>query len=292
MVPRPGFEPRSLPREGNMLDRTTLPGRMRTGHRSRIKSWSSRVRLDSAHGRINSEPACCCMARARKSIKQRFLPGARMRSVMEEFRRMTNDCIRIGLEFEKENKVTPAMKKLSFLCYGELRIRYGGYSGYTLCAISKAAGILAARRKSMRRGFPTSTPYLSRGVLVSCYGFRVEDGMLLVHLDAERFERIQLNSHTRLLLEDVDLRVRSFTLTDGSLSLCVSKEIKEIDERELLGTLGVDRNLRNLAVGNAQRVTYYDVTKAVEIADNSNCIIRSFKRPDVRIRRKSKRTIE
>jgi len=207
---------------------------------------------------------------------------------MEDFRQMTNDCIRVGLEFEtnRSDNRTPSMKKLSLLSYGEIRKRYGGFSGYSFCAISKAAGILSARRKSINRGFRTKNPYISRPLLVSCYGFKIENGNLIIHLGAETLESVPLNSHTKALLLDSALRVRSFTLTENSLSLCVSKDVEEMKEQELLGTMGIDRNLRNLAAGNAQIVTCYDMADAVEIGENTRSIIRSFKRPDVRVRRK------
>jgi len=227
------------------------------------------------------------MALVRKSIKQRFRPSAQVLSVMESFRQMTNDCIRIGMKFEKENgyNKAPSMKKLSRLSYGQLRNRYGGYSQYALCATSKAAGILSARRKSIRRGFRTRTPYLSRPVLVSCYGFKVENGDLIIHLDDKKLESIPLNSHTRAILSDAALSVRSFTLTEESVSLCISKEVK-VMEADITGTVGIDRNLRNLTVGNEQLVTFYDVTKVVDIGEDTRSIIRSFKRADIRIRRK------
>ncbi len=87
--------------------------------------------------------------RALKSLVQRYQPTPNILKLMEEFRQMTNECIRMGLEFEQEEgngNSSPSMRKLSLLSYGQLK-RYGGYSGYRLCAISKAAGILSARRK-------------------------------------------------------------------------------------------------------------------------------------------------
>jgi putative transposase len=225
------------------------------------------------------------MALARKSIKQGFRPSAQLLSIMESFRQMTNDCIRIGLDFEKNNdNRTPSMKQLSLLSYGELRRRYGGYSQYALCAISKAAGILSARRKSIKRGFCTKDPLVSKPVLVSSYGFKVANGNLLVRVDSETLESIPLNSHTGTLISDSKLKVCSFTLTEDSMSLCVSKDVGEIGEAELTGAMGVDRNLRNLTVGDGSMVTYYDMTKVVDIGENTRSIIRSFKRADVRIR--------
>jgi putative transposase len=225
------------------------------------------------------------MTLARKSIKQRFRPSAQMLSVMECFRQMTNDCIRIGLNFEAENNRTPSMKKLSLLSYTELRKRYAGYSEYALCAISRAAGLLSARKKSIRRGFPTRAPFISRRGLVSCYGFKVNGSSLIVHLDGKTFESIPLNTHTLALLSDRTLRVRSFALTEESLSLCVVKDVEEMDVGEVTGALGLDRNLRNLAVGDGGRVTLYDMTEAVRIGENTRDIVASFKRNDARIRR-------
>ncbi len=49
--------------------------------------------------------------------------------------------------------------------------------------------------------------------------------------------------------------------------------------------MGIDRNLRNVTVGNEQQVTYYDVSKAATIAETTRSIIHSFNRNDVRIRK-------
>ena len=47
----------------------------------------------------------------------------------------------------------------------------------------------------------------------------------------------------------------------------------------------MDRNLRNLSVGNQEGITYYDLSKVIEIGENTKDIVRSFKRNDVRIRK-------
>ena len=214
---------------------------------------------------------------ARKAVKQRFTPPVSIEPLMETFRLMCNDAIRIGLAANASS-----LKRLSKLTYGELR-RYDAPSYYKLCAISKAAGILAARKKSIRRGFPTKTPYLSKPMLVSGYGFKVQGGSLHIPIGVRRFERIPLNAHTLAVISESGAEVRSFTLSERSLSLCIAKEVEEM--KQAVGVLGVDRNLRNVTLGNAEQVVYYDVSKAVEIADNTRSIIRSFKRNDVRIRR-------
>jgi putative transposase len=58
----------------------------------------------------------------------------------------------------------------------------------------------------------------------------------------------------------------------------------EAEPREPTSTVGIDRNLRNLTVGNEEKVTYFDMTKTVKIADNTRDVVRSFKRDDVRVR--------
>jgi len=77
--------------------------------------------------------------------------------------------------------------------------------------------------------------------------------------------------------------VRSFTLTTGSVSLTICKEVKEI---ECSGTAGLDRNLRNITYGNEERVIQYDLSKAVKVAETTREIVGSFKRDDARIRRR------
>jgi len=214
---------------------------------------------------------------ARKSVRQRFTPPASIERLMESFRLMCNDAIRIGLAADASS-----LKRLSKLAYGELERYEGVPSYYKLCAISKAAGILAARKKSIRRGFPTRSPYVSKPLLVSCYGFKIENGSLLVPLGDRRFESIPLNAHTLASISQPSVDVRSFHLSTYSLSLCIAREVREIGTGS---AVGVDRNLRNVTVGNAERVTYYDISKAVEIAETTRNIVRSFRRNDVRVRR-------
>jgi putative transposase len=168
------------------------------------------------------------------------------------------------------------------LCYSQLK-RYELYSDYRLTAISTAAGILSARRKSIKRGFFTKSPCVSKPLLVSCYRVKIQDGKLRVQLRDGQSEYIPLNSHTLRVLSDSALRINSFTLTGTSLSICVSREI-EAEAKEPTSTVGIDRNLRNLTVGNEEKVIYYDMTRVVEVAVSTRSIVRSFKRNDVRIR--------
>jgi len=210
-----------------------------------------------------------------KSGRQSYYPSQRVKELLEIFRCMVNDCMKTGLETD-----TSSLKRLSTLSYRQLK-GYKCPSAYRLAAISRAAGILASRKKSLRRGYPTKTPYMSKLVLISCYGFKIEVGNLRIPLGERKFEFIPLTPHLVRILSDPLLNVRSFTLNETIVSLCFSKEVVKV---KCSGTVGVDRNLRNLTMGNQNQVTRFDLSDAVRIADTTRRIISSFKRDDDRIR--------
>ncbi len=243
----------------------------------------SRRNYLKSYGRLK-EKSILNDVRAIKAVKQNYKPSPEILSLLEDFRLMVNDCIREGLKFERENHdSTLSRKKLSLLCYNQLK-RYRLYSAYRLTAITKAAGILSARRKSIKRGYPSKIPYVSKPLLVSCYHLKVQDGKLKVQLDDKRSEYIPLTAYTMWVLSDATLTINSFTLTAASLSIAFSKST-EAEPRAFTSVVGIDRNLRNLTVGNDEKVTYYDMTRVEQIAENTREIVASFKRNDVRIRR-------
>ncbi|MCS4539923.1 MAG: transposase [Thaumarchaeota archaeon] len=190
---------------------------------------------------------------------------------------MVNEAIRIGLDHDVTN-----MKRLSSLSYSQLS-GYNCLSYYKKCAISRAGGILAARKKSITRGYPTKSPYAVKPHLVSCYGFKLANGIFELPLGRREYFEIPLNGHTREVLSEPGLTVRSFTLTASTVSLTISKKVSLI---ECVMTAGPDRNLRELTCGNGARVVKYNLSKAVRIADTTTEIISSFKRNDARIRKK------
>src|SRR5206468_1208607 len=78
------------------------------------------------------------------------------------------------------------------------------------------------------------------------------------------------------------VKVRSFTLTQSRLSLCIACNVTTV---ECTSTVGADRNLRNLTVGNESQTHQYDLSETVRIASSTMRIVASFKRDDARIRR-------
>ena len=195
---------------------------------------------------------------------------------MEMFRRMVSESIRIGLV----NDVS-SLRKLSLLSYNQLA-HHDSPSYYKLCAISRAAGILASTKKSLRRGFSTREPYTTRPYLASCYGFKVNNGALVIPVSRGKRFSIPLTKHTLAVISQPGITVSSFTLTRNRLSLCIAREAPEI---ECASTVGVDRNLRNLTVGNESLTRHYDLSETVRIGNSTVRIVASFRRDDVRARR-------
>ena len=205
------------------------------------------------------------------------MPNNEILGLLEKFRAITNSCIEIGLANDAYS-----LRRLSELSYRTL----AGYrcpSRYKLGAIPRAAGILAARKKSLRRGMPSKTSYSLKPSLASCYRFKIKGNTFSFPIGEGRTFGILLTQHTLRVLSDTNLMVRSFVLTSSTISLCISKEVPIV---ECIDTAGVDRNLRNLTCGNEQRITQYDLSKAAKVAATTRSIISSFKRNDARIRKK------
>ena len=116
---------------------------------------------------------------------------------------MVNESIRIGLA----NDVS-SLKRLSLLSYNQLA-QYDSPNCYKLCAISRTAGILAARKKSLKRGFATRTPYAVRQQLVSCYGFKKKNGELEIPISRGKRLSIPITKHTLSVISRPGVKTRS-----------------------------------------------------------------------------------
>jgi len=182
-----------------------------------------------------------------KSVWQHYAPSREILALLDMFRMMVNDSIRIGLAYD-----VSSLRRLSLLSYNQLA-DYDSPSCYKLCAISRSAGILAARKKSLMRGFPTRMPYAVRPFLVSCYRFKINNGQLEIPISRGKGFSLPLTKHTLTAISQPGIEVRSFTLTRNRLCLSIAREAPMI---ECVSTAGVDRNLRNITVGNESQIRY------------------------------------
>jgi putative transposase len=200
--------------------------------------------------------------------------------MLDEFRQMLNDCVRVGVA---EN--VTGLKSLSTKTYHQLAT-YDIMSYYKLCAISKATGILRNYRKTRRKNLGTREPYARRPQLTICYGFKIraKAGVLLLPFKPKQPLPIPLNAHVRGVLSEPGIQVRSVTLTNEELSVSYAKEVKPIQPR---GLIAIDRNLNNLTTADSDgQVTRRNLVKAAEVKALYREIRSHMQRNDMRIRRR------
>ncbi len=194
--------------------------------------------------------------------------------MMELFRRMVNECVRIGIQQKKTS-----MKSLSLVTYPYLKVQYGNLISpyYRLCANSRATGILSTYRKSIRKGKQVKVPHCSRRFLSTCYKIRIHQGNLLLPQGVI----IRLNDY--VLKKVAHNRVRSVTLSVDCVSIVYSIEMNEM-KTECSGVLGADFNCENITYVDA-----LDNIKRLPMDNVANYKIQCrktkshFKRNDVRI---------
>jgi hypothetical protein len=116
--------------------------------------------------------------------------------------------------------------------------------------------------------------------LTAYTNFKITNGVLKIPVTASGKGRktdyfdIPLNPYVKSILSDPSLKVCSITLAaNNMISICISKEVRTI---ACISIEGVDRNLRNLTVGNYDNVVQYDLSKAVYIVENTRSIVCSF----------------
>jgi putative transposase len=210
-----------------------------------------------------------------KAVRQNYRATEETLPLLEDFRCMVNDCIRIGL---REN--VTSMKSLCMKAYHQLSA-YDIPTCYRLTAISRASGILRNYRKELKRNRGARVPYVTRLALTDCYGFRVIHRLLRLPIRRGEYAFIILNDHTLHAISGHT--PRSLTLTTNGLSICLSKEIAEI---EPAGAIGIDRNLDNVTTADSDgTVLRHDLRRATEIKARCREMQSHFKRNDARIRR-------
>jgi putative transposase len=211
-----------------------------------------------------------------KAVQQFYAPDQNILHLLEQFRQMTNLCIQIGIA---EN--ITSLKALSLRSYKQLAKYDDAMSYYKLCAISAAVGILRNYRRIVRRTGGIRSPYVRRLRLTTCYGFKLQDGNLLLPHRPRQPLRIPLTSHVQATIRGYS--VRSVTLSQDKLTLAYARTLSEIRPA---GLVGIDANLDNvtIAFSNGSVVTH-DISEARRVKATYRRIRSHMRRNDVRIRR-------
>src|SRR3989475_4590982 len=135
-------------------------------------------------------------------------------------------------------------------------------------------------RRGMRKNPQTRFPHARKLMLTTCYGFRIQNGLLRLPVGPRHYIYVKLNSHTLQVLSG--LNARSITLTPDTLGISYAKETVEIKPE---GYVGVDRYLDNVTVASTYgTVKAFDLSKATMIKADYRCVKSRLKRNDARIR--------
>lgn len=208
--------------------------------------------------------------------------------VTESFRndsleRLLSDCLTLtysAIHYGEKNGITNRKWMKGF--YRSLK-SVELPSCYKVAVTTKACAVPESRRKSQRRGVETHSRKPLRLVVCVISGFFVTmKGRLLTPLRKRNDHAdVVLNSHVQKAIEGK--RLRSLTITLGSLSLCYSVEVEPIPVKTVFG---VDRNEKNLNFGNWDGVVQPDLSETVRTRQTTRKMVRSFKRAGVRLERK------
>ena len=108
---------------------------------------------------------------ATKAVRQRYQASPELLRLLDEFRRMVNICVMIGIE-----QNISSLKTLASRTYPRLSRDVLGY--YRLGAISAATGIIHNYRKAKNKNPLTRVPCARKLVLSIWYGFKIQNGHL------------------------------------------------------------------------------------------------------------------
>jgi putative transposase len=155
-------------------------------------------------------------------------------------------------------------------------------SCYKVASITRACAVVQSRKKGEKRGVNVGHPRPLRPAVCIISGFFVTmKGRLFVPLRRDHYFDVQLNHHVIQTIKGK--KVRSLTITPSSLSFCYSEDVEQAPVKTVYG---VDRNEKNLTFGNASMVVQIDMTEAGRVRQTTREVLGSFKRDDVRVRRR------
>jgi len=155
-------------------------------------------------------------------------------------------------------------------------------SCYKVASITRACAVIQSRKKSEKRGIKVIHLRPLRPMICVISGFFVTmKGRLFIPLRRDKYFDLQLSQYVLRTL--ANKKVRSLTVTPHSLSFCYSEKIEPAPVKTVYG---VDRNEKNLTFGNASMVVQIDMTEAVKVRQATREVLGSFKRDDVRVRRR------
>jgi len=180
-----------------------------------------------------------------KAVTFRYKPTEEALSLLETFRNMVNEALRLG--FEKKPK---SRFKLIMEVYQTFKQRYGLHTHYILNACECAFAMLRNRKWKKK-------PYAKHLFLkLDNQAYQLNYMLLRIPTAPRNFIIIPLigGEHQLAFLRDATLKRGSVTLTDSKISISFSKETAEI---EPLSMVAYDINEKSMVSSSGEK---YDLS--------------------------------
>ena len=200
--------------------------------------------------------------RAFKTLKFQYAASESLVELLEDFRSMCNDAVRIALRVRPKNRFG-----LQTMAYPRLK-EYGLFAHYIQSACEVAYAIY--RNKNRKRD-----PYVKRPFLkleAGCY--RVDHLLLRLPVRARDyiFLILQPSAYHLSVIDDPSLKRGPVTLTARTVSITFSREVEELEPR---GQIGIDLNERNVTWSDSQGTVVQVDTSVVAEVKEQYCEIRA-----------------
>ncbi|MGI0102316.1 MAG: RNA-guided endonuclease InsQ/TnpB family protein [Nitrosotalea sp.] len=214
-----------------------------------------------------------------KSIKQTHR-CTELGKLMEEFRYMVNEAVRIGIK----NNITSKLRLRNELYP---MFKNGFHTSYISMAVFKAHALLKSYRKALKKRPDAKMPYvLKEFLIVDSYVYKIFYDHIQIPTRPREFVVIPLNHHTSRVISESNPKPGNVTLTPNTLSISFSKEIKT---QIPTGYAGIDMNLENATcVDESGKVTVIDMSGIVSMKMKYRDVLSHFTRDDARIQKKLK----
>ena len=211
-----------------------------------------------------------------KSVWQFHDKNEELADYFEEFRRVTNESIRLGLE-----RGLTSRKSFHESIYHELKSDL--YASVKQTAIYSAKSMLKPMRTNKRKGKNAGVPYVTGKILkFNNQACKISDGFVELSVKAKTKIKIKLASYVLETIDGMSLGV--ITVTPNKLILACSKKI---EERTPQGYVGIDMNFDNVTTCDTDdRIVRHDLSKVGKIKRQCRKTVSNFKRNDHRIRKK------
>jgi len=214
--------------------------------------------------------------RSVKAVKFGYTPTPQTRELLETFRSMVNDAIRISLEEGIHGRLN-----LRNRIYKEFRDRYGIHSHYPYSVAEVAWSIVKKHKRWHRR------PYAKRLMMKLDHGsysinyallsipFKTGQGRILVTLEYGYYQRS--------FLMDEALAKGSITMTESAIIVTFSKEVESM---EAVKRVGYDLNEKSLVGSDGTRIDLSEVARLHTFYGIRRCEFYSNHPNDRRLKKK------